>query len=133
MSRWVEGFENHAFQASWVNVKNSLLKISVPPGTTAPDLKEYARLKKVAEYIDSLLEASDPELIPLKVWDNFTSQSNNVNFQILNFNSNNNFSHLTSANSYLDNLLTYISPYVRNGKVAAQTAGKAFKAYAGAI
>ena len=133
MSRWVEGFENHAFQASWVNVKNSLEKISIPAGTTAPSLKEYARLKKVIEYIDALLESSDPELIPLSVWNNFTGQSNNVKSQIAAFNTNSNFSHLTNANNYLDNILTYISPYVRNGKVAAQTAGRAFKAYADVI
>lgn len=133
MSRWVEGFENHAFQASWVNVKNSLDEISIPAGTTAPNLKEYARLKKVVEYIDALLKASDPELIPLGVWNNFTGQSNNVNSQITNFNANNDFGHLTNANNYLDNLLTYISPYVRTGKMAAQTAGKAFKAYADTI
>lgn len=133
MSRWVEGFQNHAFQASWANVKNSLKEISIPAGTPSPNLKEYARLKKVIEYIDALLEASDPELIPMAVWDNFTGQSNNVNSQVTNFNANNDFSHLKNANNYLDHLLTYISPYVRNGKVAAQTAGKAFKAYSDTI
>jgi len=133
MSRWIEGFKNHAFQASWINVKNSLEEISIPAGTTAPNLKEYARLKKVVEYIDALLKSSDPELIPLGIWKNFVGQANNVNSQIANFNANNNFSHLTSANTYLDNILTYISPYVRNGKVAAQTAGRAFKAYSDAI
>lgn len=56
-----------------------------------------------------------------------------MNTQIVNFNTNSNFAHLTNANNYIDNLLTYISPYVRNGKVAAQSAGKAFKAYADAI
>ena len=133
MSRWIQDFENHAFQANWGEAKTLVYGISISSGASEPELKEYARLKKVVIYIDDLIDSADPELIPLSVWNNFTSQCNNIKSQINHFRNNNNFSHLNSANTYLDNLLTYISPYVRNGKSSAQAAGRAFKLYSDLI
>jgi hypothetical protein len=133
MSRWIEDFENHAFQAAWQNVISSAEEISISAGASEPNLKECARLRKVVKYIDKLLECSDPELIPKGVWDKFTGESTNIKNQIEQFNQNENFGHLTNANASLDNLLAYICPFVRNGKVAAQTAGRAFKTYSNTI
>lgn len=76
-----------------------------------------------------MLISADPELIPLNAWSNFTGVCQNTFNQLNSFKSNGNFAHITSANNQLDSLLTYISPYVRNGKTSAQAAGRAIKAF----
>jgi hypothetical protein len=132
MSRWIENFKNHAFQKVWINILDKSKKISVD-ATTLTDVKELARLKKVIKYIDELLNACDPEIIPSSVWDNFNAQSTDCLAQINLFNQNKNIGHLQNSNANLDNLLTYIRPYMLSSGSAAQAAGKAFKAYSDAV
>lgn len=134
MSRWIDGFRDHAFQDSW----NKIIIITEQPLILADksisyNVIELARFKKVVKYIDSLLNASDPELIPLVTWDNFQGQAAQCLTQIIRFNQNKNIAHLKEANNNLDNLLSYIQPYVVNAKSAAQAAGRAFKTYADTI
>lgn len=132
MSRWIENFKNHAFQKVWINILDESKKITVD-ATTPTDVKEVARLKKVIKYIDELLNACDPEIIPSSVWDNFNPQSTECLAQINLFNQNKNIGHLHNSNANLDNLLTYIRPYMLSSSSAAQAAGKAFKAYSDAV
>ncbi len=51
MSRWVQGFENHAFRATWESLKNNLKSIEVD-STTPTYVEELARLKKVISCIE---------------------------------------------------------------------------------
>jgi len=67
--------------------------------------------------------------MPSVVWDNFGGQSSDCLSQINSFNQNKNISHLQSSNANLDNLLTYIRPYMLNSSSAAQAATRAFKSY----
>lgn len=129
MSRWEDSFKNHAFQTHWTAILDLQNELSAPSGSTANDSKEFFRLKKVVAYLNSLLISADPELIPLNTWNNFTGVCQNAFNQMNSFKTNGNFAHITNANNQLDDLLSYISPYVRNGKISAQAAGKAIKAY----
>ena len=133
MSRWIDGFENHAFQKSWKEIRKIVSSLSPIEGAPSPDIKEISRFKKVFTYVDELLESADVELVPVVTWNNFTNQSQNILNQLNAFKRTPNLSHITNANSYIDNILAYICPYVRAGKGAAQAAGKAFKVYSNSI
>lgn len=132
MSRWIETFKNHPFQTSWENIKKSIKDLKVD-NTTPTDVEELARLKKVAKYIEEIINSCDPELIPQSVWDNFNSQAAECFNQISSFASNKNIGHLQNANKNADNLLTYVRPYMTNSKSAALAAGKAFRIYSDTV
>jgi len=133
MSRWLEHFESHVFQTTWNNLKESLKESTVDDKTVITDVKELSRLKKVIKYLDELIMGLDPELIPLIIWDNFNQQSIHCLQQINAFNNNRNIAHLNKANEHVDNLLSYIRPYmVAPGKVGTALRGS-IKKYAETI
>jgi hypothetical protein len=127
MSRWANDFENHGFQSVWRNLQDVASKIELPDQTIRTDLEELARLKKVIKYVAELLEASDPELIPSSIWGSFHEQANQCLSQVQSYQASKNIGHLNNANNNLDNLLSYVRPYVVSPKSAAQAAVQAFK------
>ncbi|WP_422410872.1 MULTISPECIES: hypothetical protein [unclassified Endozoicomonas] len=129
MSRWVQQFENHTFQTVWKEIVEAVNDLSVDDETVITSVEEIARFKKVVAYLNELLKACDPELIPNSTWDNFNTQSRNCLQQINNYQSNRNVSHITNANTYLDNLLTYLRPYQVVAGKAAKSASASFVAY----
>jgi len=133
MSRWIELFENHAFQVTWKEIQASRDELVVDDETVTTSVAELARLNKVITFVSGLLESCDPELIPESTWDNFYSQSNACLKQINSYQSNRNIGHITNANNNLDNLLTYIRPYQVVAGKAAQSASASFVAYTKAI
>lgn len=72
MSRWIQQFENHAFQPFWKKIIEETVNISVDDETVVTSVEEIARFKKIVTYLNSLLKACDPELIPSSTWENFT-------------------------------------------------------------
>ena len=132
MSRWIEHFNNHKFQKAWKGILEESDKIEVD-NTIPTDVQELARLKKTIKYLDELLNACDPELIPSSTWDNYDFQSNESLAQIRHFNQNKNIGHLKNSNGSLDNLLTYLRPYIISPSSAAQAANKSFKSYSETI
>lgn len=133
MSRWTENFENHAFQDVWKQINEAIKGLSVIDKTVSTNIEEMARLKKAITFLDELITSCDPELLPRNIWDQMLDQSNQCLSQINSYISNENAGHISNANNNVDNLLSYIRPYVTNGKGSAQAAGKAFKAYASSI
>ncbi|MEZ8573585.1 hypothetical protein AB6C82_01985 [Vibrio splendidus] len=129
MSRWIEVFENHAFQDVWKKIQEIKEEVIVDDETITTSVEEVARLSKVINFIDGLLDSCDPELIPASTWDNFHSQSNTCLQQINSYQTNRNIGHITNANNSLDNLLTYIRPYQVIAGKAAQSASASFVAY----
>lgn len=111
MSRWIDNFENHAFRATWEDLK-SKLEESEADNTVPTAVQELARLKKVVAYLDTSLANIDPELFPTTLLDAFNKQATPCRDQINNFNSNLNIAHINAANNHVDNLLTYIRPYM---------------------
>ena len=112
MSRWIEQFENHPFHIVWNELKEVLGSAFVDDETILTSVAELARLKKVVSYIDEMLISIDPELVPSNTWDNFNAQAIACSAQIINYNSNRNIAHIQAANGHVDNLLTYIRPYM---------------------
>jgi len=129
MSRWTDSFNNHAFQQSWKQIVDLAVKVKVGDKLPA-SITELARLKKVVKFINELIISCDPELMPPTIWNNMQGQSQELFNQINAFNKTNNIQYLLNANNNLDNILSYICPYIASGKNAAQAAGRAFKTYA---
>lgn len=117
MSRWIEQFESHPFQAVWASLKESLNETKVDDETVITAVQELARLKKVIAFVDGMISTLDPELVPLSTWDTFNNQATPCYQQIMNFNNTRNFGHITNANANADNLVAYIRPYmIADGK-----------------
>jgi len=128
MSRWVQGFENHAFRATWESLKNDLKSIEVD-STTPTYVEELARLKKVISFIDNALQNIDPELFPQNILNSFNDQARNCNAQISSYRTSKNISHLQQANSHADNFLSYIRPYMIHESNVKKTLLAAVRAY----
>ncbi len=129
MSRWHDEFDNHPFQLIWKQLLNITNNISLDGSDIVTDVQEVARLKKVIKYIESLLEACDKELVPLQTWGNFQGQCQNCLQQVSKYHTNRNIVHMSAANGHLDNLLSYLKPYVVDGRGAARASTIAQKEY----
>lgn len=129
MSRWQEQFENHPFQQIWKNLKELVEETQVDDESIITNVEELARLIKVIGYVDALIEASDPELVPQSTWKSFQSQCQACLQETTNYKNNRNIQHLVNANANVDNLLTYVRPYVVESGKAAKAAQTAFRGY----
>ncbi len=112
MSKWIDQFKAHPFQNVWKGLKDSIEILNADDETIITSVTELARLKKVVEYIDGMIEGVDPELIPLSTWDPFNQQATACQQQIETYNRDRNIVHIVQANAHVDNLLTYIRPYM---------------------
>lgn len=129
MSRWIEQFNAHPFQEVWKQILGINDSITADNISITTDVQEIARYRRVAAYINELIQCCDPELVPATTWQNFLGQCQNCLSQINAYQSNRNIEYIKQANATLDNLLSYISPYVTDSRTAAQAATAAFKEY----
>ncbi|MEI8656228.1 hypothetical protein [Vibrio sp. Hal054] len=129
-SRWVSNFENHAFRQIWNQI---LAYVDEEPEafdkTIAADVQEIARLVKAVTYLNELLDGCDPELIPLSTWGNFGTQCQECWNQINTYKSNKNIGHIRNANNNLDNLLSYLRPYMQVKGNQAKSMSASLNAY----
>lgn len=133
MSRWVDEFEAHPFQATWSGLKIVLDDATVDDKTVITSVTELARLKKVISYLDEMIHSIDPELVPMTTWDSFNSQAAPCSQNIQSYNTDRNIAYIRQANTHADNLLTYIRPYmIATGKVG-KVLQDAIKSYAKTI
>lgn len=133
MSRWIDLFANHQFQTTWASLKTQVLSETADDETIVTTVNELARLQKVIIYLDELINAIDPELVPVSIWDNFNSQATACLQQVNQYNSNRNVGHLQNANNHADNLLSYIRPYMVPSKSLGNALHQAIKKYAQTI
>lgn len=111
-SRWAYAFAMHPFQNVWQVIKNELASAEVDDQTVVTAVTELARFKRVISYLDEIIKTVDPDLTPRSVWSNFQSQSDACLQQLQAFLSNKNIAHIEQANEHVDNLLTYVRPYM---------------------
>jgi hypothetical protein len=133
MSRWQTQFDSHPFQQFWKQLEPLVSKLENRENAPISEIEELARFKKVYAYLHELIIASDKELVPKVVWQNFQGQCQECVVQLSSFNSNKNIGHLSNANNNLDNLLSYLKPYVADSRSAARASTIAHKKYAEAV
>ncbi len=132
MSRWANQFKDHAFNAVWDRLFE-LLSAPIPEekSATVAVVEEYARLRKVVEYVRGLLDSLDPELLPSSYLNDMQQHVQNAVNEVTAFNSNGNFAHLQNANLQADQFLMLAcrSPLTAFGAAKAQLT-RAATAYA---
>ena len=133
MSRWVNQFEAHPFQATWTSLKILLDSATVDDATVITSVTELARLKKVISYLDEMIKSIDPELVPMTTWDSFNQQAVACSQQMTGYQANRNIAHVVNANAHADNLLTYIRPYMVVPESVEHILQNAIKSYASTI
>lgn len=112
MSRYTDNFKTHAFQSRFKDLVSILEKISLGDVSQTNNVAEILRLKKVVVYLGEILASIDPELTPLNIWNDFNQYASSAYSEIVNFQSNGNINHIQNANSYLDNMLNLVRPYL---------------------
>lgn len=112
MSRWTVEFNSHPFWQAWEVLQGKVTGLIVDDQTVTAAVEELARLKKVIDYLSGVIEAVDPDLTPRSVWDNVNAQLSPCLIEVSNYESTRQIVHLVNANGNVDNLLTYVRPYM---------------------
>lgn len=107
MSKWADQFKSHPFNGVWKNIKTLLHSDDLNKNNNKDAMVDIARLNKVAAYIDSVVENTDPELFSIHLLNAFHSHGNNLFNELNAFNGNQNVAHLTNANHHMDQLLMF--------------------------
>lgn len=117
MSRWNEQFQSHAFSTTLITLKTSIEDGELDTENNEAAIKEIARLSKVVNYTQGVLEQIDPELVPLSLLDSLNQHAANCIAQLNAFKSSQSIGYLHTANTYADSLITIISqtPFVALG------------------
>ena len=71
MSRWINTYQNPEYVKSWVALRDEVDILEVKEAQDEQSLAEIVRLKKVIDYLDSILDSLDPELLPYSIWQKF--------------------------------------------------------------
>lgn len=112
MSRWVQEYSQHPFQLSWQQLMTAVESLDVNDKTVVTTVEELARLKKVLNFLQVVIQRLDPELTPRSVWESSHPQIDACLQQVKNYAENHNPGHLNGANEHADNVLTYMRPYM---------------------
>ena len=112
-----------------MDIDEVIQEANVDDESIVTDVEELARLRKVYEFIDNLLKAIDPELVPLSTWVNFQKQCRPCLTEVINYSKTRNIQHIVNTNINADNLITYVRPYVVESGKAAKAAQTAFRGY----
>jgi len=125
MSRWLIEFTNHPFWKHWDGVKDLSSTLTVDDTSIAANVEELARLKKAVLFISNMIDSIDPELVPVNTWANFQNQCAPLLSEMKAYSSNRNIGHLRNANNnHLDNLLSYLRPYLADSTKAMRANAK---------
>lgn len=112
MSRYSDNFKTHAFQAKFKDLSSIAEKISLGDVSQTNNVAEILRLKKVVVYLTEILASIDPELTPLSIWSDFNQYATSAYNEMVSYESNGSIVHIQNANTYLDNLLNLVRPYL---------------------
>ncbi|WP_262695498.1 hypothetical protein [Kordiimonas aquimaris] len=133
MSRWINEFDNHAFQSQWKNILEFCNQQSVHKDASSTDTLEYARFCKVATYLDGIIKGIDPELVPINVWNSVNSRAADCMGQLNSYKSNNTIGHVQNANTNLDQIHGAISAYAMATGKSSRSMQAAIREYTKAI
>lgn len=112
MSRYTDTFNTHPFQARFKEMSKVIENLKLGDISQTNSVSEILRLKKVITYLNNILNSLDPELVPLTIWDSFNQNTQTTYTEIANYVTNNNIVHINNANTYVDNLLNLVRPYL---------------------
>jgi hypothetical protein len=111
MSRWINTYQNPEYVKSWVALRDEVDILEVKEAQDEQSLAEIVRLKKVIDYLDSILDSLDPELLPYSIWQKFHISCLAAAQESKSFRNTKNSGHLQNANNGVDVLLGYVIPF----------------------
>lgn len=111
-SRWVHEFHQHTFQDAWKSLKVAVDTTELVDVSDLNAAMELARLKRLIKYVDGIVYALDPELVPKSIWANFYNQVVQVAHSVQEYKVRNNIANLIEANDSADNLLSFVRPWM---------------------
>jgi len=129
MTRWIQEFSQHPFNDTWKKLLEVVKSLDVDDRTVVTIVQELARLKKAITFVDSIISAADVELTPKSIWANCQSQADACLGQINIYQTSRNVAYLIQANEHVDNLLTYVRPYMVHPKDSVKAYSAAVKAF----
>ncbi len=111
MQHWQTEFEQHPFQTTWKALLTEVLHLTADDRTVKTTVQALVRLKKVVNYLQTIMSSTDVELIPKSLWDSFNFQSYSCLKEVKKYVSNGDVVHLEASNTHLDKFLSYLKPY----------------------
>ena len=128
MSSYLDKFKNEPFHANWKSLEETINEIDVSDFTK--EIKaDFARFKKVYNYISGIIANIDPELIPKTLFGQLNSNVTNCLSYLTNNLHSGNVGQLNNANTQLDNILNNIKPYTLYDKNIKRTLRESISAY----
>ena len=132
-NRWVENFKNHDFRNQLYRIFSLIEELNKDADSGLSHSIELARLNKIANYIKTLIESCDPELFPFSHWDNLNELFSHCGDSLDEYKQNFEEDRLNRANKMLDDALTKVMPFVKNGNEIDDASKKAFQSYSKTI
>lgn len=129
MNRWQVQYDNHPFHQVWKQIIESIAHMDKEFKFQGDDVEEFARAKKVTTYIQGLMDSCDKQLVPQDVWANFQGHCPHCSNALNRYGIDKNSTHLVQANDYLTSLISFLKPYVVDGRSAARASTIAQKEY----
>lgn len=117
MSKWKNRIFNHQFCQSLETFSKALEQFEFPSDLSEEAISDYARIKKVVNYLQVLIIASDPDLISINSLNEAAEKITSALNQFNQFVGNKNVGHLTNANNNLDTVLFSVSKIFFFGKL----------------
>ena len=105
MSRWIEMYENHPFQQKWKAFGQLIKEDFLSDSADESSVKELMRLRKAYNYIESIIESTDPDLFTNSLLNELSSSTETAFNEANAYRANKQLGHLQNANSQVDNLL----------------------------
>lgn len=132
VSRWINAAKNNTFQSIWEQIFNALNNVDIDDSSPSSAINEFARLRKILNFIDSIIKKSDPELFPSTIYSELGELAKKCYEQVASYNGNRNAGHLTNANFHADSLFLLVQPYMLSEQVL-DTFGAAVDAYSSSV
>ena len=117
----------------WKEIESLLKDINVK-GLSTDDRNEIAHSKKVVAYFSGMLDAIDPDFIPMQVLNNVINPMSYIKERLVNYVNTSNISYIKDINNnYLDTLLKDLMPFIFYKGKAGKVLTTALEQYAKAM
>jgi hypothetical protein len=117
----------------WKEIESLLKDINVK-GLSTDDRNEIAHSKKVVDYFSGMLDAIDPDFIPMQVLNNVINPMSYIKERLVNYVNTSNISYIKDINNnYLDTLLKDLMPFIFYKGKAGKVLTTALEQYAKAM
>lgn len=132
MVRWTEQYKEHPIFLSLTQIEEAIKNTDFN-GADLDAPIEVARFTKVLEFLKTILNSTDVDLLLKTTLDNMHSYIEAAKVELANFSANKNLGHLHNLNSYADHILGQIIAVPNAGRHKTEAFTKANEAYSKSV